>query len=54
MKSVTSIIILSYNTLIMLQMCIESIRGFTASDTYELIVVDNASRDGSVEWLKEQ
>lgn len=53
-KSTTSIIILSYNTLMMLQMCIESIRGFTAPGTYELIVVDNASHDGSVEWLKEQ
>ena len=53
-NGVTSIIILSYNTLIMLQMCIESIRGFTAPGTYELIVVDNASHDGSVEWLKEQ
>ena len=53
-NGVTSIIILSYNTLMMLQMCIESIRGFTALGTYELIVVDNASHDGSVEWLKEQ
>lgn len=53
-NGVTSIIILSYNTLTMLQMCIESIRGFTTPYTYELIVVDNASRDGSVEWLKEQ
>lgn len=53
-NGVTSIIILSYNTLIMLQMCIESIRGFTQGNTYELIVVDNASSDGSVEWLKEQ
>ena len=53
-NSVTSIIILSYNTLVMLQICIESIRGFTATGTYELIVVDNASHDGSVEWLKDQ
>lgn len=51
---VTSIVILSYNTLSLLQMCIESIRGFTAPSTYELIVVDNASKDGSVDWLKKQ
>lgn len=53
-NGVTSIIILSYNTLIMLKMCIESIRGFTETNTYELIVVDNASNDGSVEWLRAQ
>lgn len=53
-NGVTSIVILSYNTLTMLQMCIESIRGFTKPYTYEIIVVDNASHDGSVEWLKEQ
>jgi GT2 family glycosyltransferase len=35
-------------------MCIESIRGFTAPDTYEIIVIDNASKDGSVEWLRTQ
>lgn len=54
MKNITSIIILSYNTLDLLQMCIESIRGFTAPDTYEIIVIDNASKDGSVEWLRKQ
>lgn len=53
-NGVTSIIILSYNTLTMLQMCIESIRGFTKQYTYELIVVDNGSQDGSVKWLKKQ
>lgn len=54
MKNITSIIILSYNTLDLLQMCVESIRGFTVPDTYEIIVIDNASKDGSVEWLREQ
>ena len=34
--------------------CIESIRRTCNSDTYELIVIDNASKDGSVEWLREQ
>lgn len=54
MENITSIIILSYNTFEILQMCITSIRGFTKPNTYELIVVDNASKDGSVEWLKKQ
>ncbi len=50
----TSIIILSYNTLNMTQMCIESIRRHTENGSYEIIVVDNGSKDGSVEWLREQ
>ena len=50
----TSIIILSYNTLELLQLCIASIREFTEAGTYEIIVVENASKDGSIEWLKAQ
>lgn len=50
----TSIIILSYNTIDYLQMCIESIRGFTEEGSYELIVVDNASTDGSSQWIAQQ
>ena len=50
----TSIIILSYNTLEMLQLCIESIREHTDEGTYEIIVVENASKDGSAGWLMEQ
>lgn len=52
--SLTSIVIISYNTLSYTRMCVESIRQYTEPDTYEIIVVDNASRDGSAEWLKEQ
>ena len=54
MRHKTSIIILSYNTLEMLQLCIESIREHTEVGSYEIIVVENASKDGSAEWLKEQ
>lgn len=54
MYGMTSIVILSYNTLELLQMCVESIRAFTDLGTYEIIVVENASTDGSVEWLKMQ
>jgi O-antigen biosynthesis protein len=50
----TSIVIVSYNTLDYTRLCIESIRQYTTSGSYELIVVDNASRDGTVEWLREQ
>ncbi len=50
----TSIVILSYNNLEYTEDCINSIRDFTESGTYEIIVVDNASSDNSVSWLKEQ
>lgn len=47
----TSIVILSYNTLVYLRFCIESVRRYTESGSYELIIVDNASIDGSAQWL---
>ncbi|MED3549817.1 glycosyltransferase [Cytobacillus praedii] len=50
----TSIIILTYNKLEFTKQCIESIREYTLADTYELIIVDNCSNDGTIEWLKEQ
>ena len=54
MNSLTSIIILSYNALEYTKLCIESIRRHTRKGTYELIVIDNASNDGSAQWLQEQ
>ena len=50
----TSIIIVSYNTLEYTQLCIKSIRDHTLAGSYEIIVVDNNSVDGSVAWLQEQ
>ncbi|HHW01017.1 MAG TPA: glycosyltransferase [Clostridiaceae bacterium] len=50
----TSIIILTYNNLYYNKLCIESIKKYTPEGTYEIIVVDNNSTDGTVEWLKEQ
>jgi len=52
--SKTSIIILSYETLACTRLCIESIRSFTAPGTYDIIVVDNASTDGSLAYLRAQ
>lgn len=53
-KRLTSIIILTYNKLEYTQTCLESIRKFTDNNLYEIIVVDNNSTDGTVEWLKKQ
>lgn len=50
----TSIVILTYNQLEYTKICIESIRKFTNKDNYEIIIVDNNSTDGTVEWLKNQ
>lgn len=50
----TSFIILSYNLLEYTKNCIESIRQNTLESSREIVVVDNASEDGSVEWLREQ
>ncbi|WP_160500195.1 glycosyltransferase [Paenibacillus dendrobii] len=50
----TSIIILTFNKLEYTKICIESIRKFTPIGTYQLIVVDNLSTDGTRDWLAEQ
>lgn len=49
-----SFIILSYNTLDFTKTCIESIRENTLASCREIVIVDNASTDGSVEWLRAQ
>src|SRR3989344_6759226 len=43
-----SIIIVSFNTKDLLISCIKSIKKYTSGINYEIIVVDNGSRDGSV------
>jgi GT2 family glycosyltransferase len=50
----TSIIILTYNNLNYNMICLDSIRKYTPPQSYEIIVVDNNSTDGTVEWLKTQ
>lgn len=52
--SKAAIVILSYNLLDMTRDCIESIRKTTPDSAREIIVVDNASKDNSVAWLKQQ
>lgn len=49
-----SIIIASYNNLDLMRACLASIFHETDYPVYEVIVVDNASHDGTAEWLVEQ
>ena len=48
-----SIIIVNYNTLDILKNCLNSIFEQTVEVKYEIIVVDNASTDGSQQMIKE-
>ncbi|OPA75652.1 hypothetical protein BVG16_20155 [Paenibacillus selenitireducens] len=51
---ITSIVIATFNKLEYTKACIESIRQYTAQDSYEIIVVDNKSTDGTANWLMQQ
>jgi len=48
----TSIVILTYDNLVYNQNLLESIARYTEAGTYEVIFVDNASTDGTREWLE--
>ena len=48
-----SVIVVTYNNLAYNKQCVESILTQTAYPNYELIIVDNQSTDGTVEYLKE-
>lgn len=49
-----SIVIVSYNCSYMMQKNIEAIRDSLYKESYQIVVVDNASDDGIQEWLSEQ
>ena len=48
------IVIVSYNSLYLMQENIKSIRSNLLKGTYKIVVVDNASTDGVEKWLSEQ
>ena len=48
-----TVIVVSYNNLDLLKLCLESIIAYTDYPNYDVVVVDNASKDGSVRYLKE-
>ena len=47
-----SVIVLTYNNLEINKLCIDSILNKTAYPNYELIIVDNCSKDGTREYLE--
>jgi hypothetical protein len=49
-----AIVILTWNGLTITQRCLTSIREKTRNVSYHLIVIDNGSTDGTVEWLQSQ
>ncbi|WP_158594197.1 glycosyltransferase family 2 protein [Cohnella faecalis] len=49
----TSIVILTHNQLHITKLCLDSIRAFTGP-SYETIVVDNGSSDGTTDFLRSQ
>ena len=49
-----SIVMLTYNNLDYTKVCIDSIRKYNGKDNCEIIIVDNNSTDGTVQWLQEQ
>lgn len=48
-----SIVVLTYNNLKLNKYCVDSILNKTAYSNYELIILDNCSTDGTVEYLTE-
>jgi len=49
-----SILILTHNNLEVTKLCLESISKWTDYPNYEIIVVDNASSDGTIEYLAQE
>jgi len=48
-----SVIVLCYNQLDYTKKCVESILRDTAWPNYEIVLVDNASSDGTADWIRE-
>ncbi|HLD58704.1 MAG TPA: glycosyltransferase family 2 protein [archaeon] len=52
-KRFVSIIVLNWNGKEFIRKCLESIKRFSPSKLFEVIVIDNGSKDGSVQMLQE-
>ena len=49
-----SVLIVNWNTCALLRACLQSIHKFSPASAFEVIVVDNASADGSVAMVREE
>src|SRR5579885_721066 len=49
-----SVLIVNWNTRALLKTCLQSIHRFSPSDPFEIIVVDNASSDGSAAMVQQE
>ncbi len=52
-KAMLSVLIVNWNTWDFLRACLESLRRFPPDEPMEIVVVDNASADGSAERVRE-
>ena len=46
-----SVVVVCYGQLELTKLCIQSLLGMTSYPDWELVAVDNASPDGSAQWL---
>lgn len=53
-KEITSIILVTRNQLDYTKQCVDSIRKHTEAGSYELLLIDNGSDDGTVQWALDQ
>ncbi|MCL6444331.1 MAG: glycosyltransferase family 2 protein [Alicyclobacillus sp.] len=51
MRPVVSVVVLTYNSLKVLPECLASLERCTSASDLEVIVADNGSNDGTVDWL---
>ncbi len=54
MSCPVSILTVNFDSLFYIRLLVEKVREFTKNRSYEIIVVDRGSRDGSREWLRSQ
>ena len=48
-----SIVVVTFNNLVFNRLCLESVLANTVEERYEIVVVDNGSQDGTVDYLSE-